>query len=197
MADAVLNGNPPDPVVAVEEDLVGSYGKTDGSFYYRANGKVNVIIKEDIYLLFVDYFANPVMTKIKNELNFSMYISKSYCLLSKECRYIIAFTFINNFQLGTETQLKDIKWLSLQTRTLTEQYNINSHGYSPIAKGPLLCEIERTNISKEASTYKCKDFPLIVTLLHTEKKDSDNYQNKGTIIAALETWETIITFTPV
>ena len=36
-----------------EEDLVGSYGKTDGSFYYRANGKVNVITKEDIYL---DYF---------------------------------------------------------------------------------------------------------------------------------------------
>ena len=36
-----------------EEDLVGSYGKTDGSFYHRANGKVNLFIKEDIYL---DYF---------------------------------------------------------------------------------------------------------------------------------------------
>ena len=36
-----------------EEDLVGSYGKTDGSFYYRAKGKVKLIIKNDIYL---DYF---------------------------------------------------------------------------------------------------------------------------------------------
>ena len=38
-----------------EEDLVGSYGKTDGTFYFRASGKVNVIIKEDIY---VDYFED-------------------------------------------------------------------------------------------------------------------------------------------
>jgi len=36
-----------------EEDLIGSYGLTDGSFYHRANGKVNVIIKKDI---FIDYF---------------------------------------------------------------------------------------------------------------------------------------------
>jgi len=36
-----------------EEDLVGSYGKTDGSFYHRAKGVVKVIVKEDIY---VDYF---------------------------------------------------------------------------------------------------------------------------------------------
>ena len=36
-----------------EEDLIGSYGKTDGSFYHRAKGKVNLFIKEDIYL---DYF---------------------------------------------------------------------------------------------------------------------------------------------
>ena len=36
-----------------EEDLVGNYGKTDGSFYYRAQNKVNVITKNDIYL---DYF---------------------------------------------------------------------------------------------------------------------------------------------
>ena len=37
-----------------EEDLVGSYGKTDGTFYYRAKGKVNIITKKDIYLDFFE-----------------------------------------------------------------------------------------------------------------------------------------------
>ena len=33
-----------------EEDLVGSYGKTDGSFWYKASGKVEQVTKNDIYL---------------------------------------------------------------------------------------------------------------------------------------------------
>lgn len=33
-----------------EEDLVGSYGKTDGSFWYRAMNKVELITKNNIYL---------------------------------------------------------------------------------------------------------------------------------------------------
>ena len=38
-----------------EEDLVGSYGKTDGTFYFKAKGKIELIIKKDIYL---DYFED-------------------------------------------------------------------------------------------------------------------------------------------
>ena len=152
-------------------------------------------INEDIYKMFTNYFSNPLMTKMKNQENkFSMYVSKAYCLLSKECMYIIVFTQIDNFPIGFEQKLENINWISLQTRTLTDQYDIKSHGYTPVAHGPLLAKIERVNITKQASTYKCNDFPLIITLLHTDKKTSDVYQNKGTIIAALETWETIVTF---
>lgn len=35
-----------------EEDLVGHYGQTDPSFWHRANGKVNVIYMNNIYLLY-------------------------------------------------------------------------------------------------------------------------------------------------
>jgi len=37
-----------------EEDLVGSYGKTDGSFWYRAKNKVELNTKNNIYL---EYYA--------------------------------------------------------------------------------------------------------------------------------------------
>jgi hypothetical protein len=84
----------------------------------------------------------------------------------------------------------------LQTRTLPydEYSNIKSHGYIPKEMGPLLAKINRTNITDEASTYECDDYPIIITLLHTRNKTSLTYQNSGTVIAALETWETIITF---
>lgn len=151
-------------------------------------------INDNIYKMFVEYFKNPIMTKMKNESNYSMYASKAYCLLSKECRYVIVFVNRDVFPIKSEKSLSDLFWVSLQTRTLSDQFDIKSHGYQPVAEGPLLEKIERINITKEASTYKCEDLPLIVTLLHTSKKNSDTYQNRGTIIAALETWETIITF---
>ena len=154
-------------------------------------------INENIYILFTNYFGNPLMTKIKNEESsrLSMYVCKAYCLLSKECRYIIVFLEMDRNPIKYETNLKNLSWKSLQTRTLSDQqFNIKSHGYTPAAVGPLTAIIERININKEASTYKCDEFPLIITLLHTEKKTAEVYQNKGTIIAALETWETIITF---
>jgi hypothetical protein len=151
-------------------------------------------VNDNIYTMFTNYFNNPIMTKIKNEDKYSMYYTKSYCLLSKECRYIIVITDMDDYPLGTENQMKNLKWISLQTRTLFEQYDIKSHGYTPIAQGPLLAHIYKEKKDEYATTYICKDLPLVVTLLHTERKNADSYQAKGTIIAALETWETIITF---
>lgn len=149
--------------------------------------------KDYIYTLFVDYFNNPIMTKIKDINNtYSMYACKMYCLLSKECRYIIAITHLNNFKLHTVEELRTMKWVSLQTRTLTEQYSVETHVYEPKAEGPLATTINRIKKDKDSSTYESSELPIIVTLLHTPKKS--NYQDKGTIVVAIETWETIITF---
>lgn len=153
-------------------------------------------VNEDIYKMFVDYLNNPIMVKTKDEEGYSVYVCKLYCLLNKDCRYIIVFTKIDTNMIGSEIKLKDLNWVSLQTRTLpSDEYsNISSHGYIPKEKGPLLSKIIRIKIEDEASTYKCDDYPLIITLLHTKNKTSTSYNNRGTIIAALETWETIVTF---
>ena len=151
--------------------------------------------KDPIYDMFTEYFNNPVLTKIKNENNLSMYITKTYCLTSTTCRYIIAFVPLDDSQIGSNNYLSDLKWLSLQTRTLGDKFpNMGTHGYSPEEKGPLMSKINRVNVTKEASTYKCTDYPLTITLLHDTKKNSDSYQNSGNIIIALETWNTIITW---
>jgi hypothetical protein len=145
--------------------------------------------------MFTEYFNNPIMTKLKNDNNLSMYVVKNYCLTSTTCRYIIVFVPIDYNNLGSEVELKDLNWISLQTRTLENTINnVKIHGYTPEEKGPLTAKINRTKITKEASIYSCEEFPITVTLLHTNKNTSTVYQPKGNVIIALETWETIITF---
>ena len=156
---------------------------------------------ENIYSYFVKYFNNPTMTKIKdiensNRQKFSMYACKVYGLLTNENRYILCITYGNNYNIGTVEELRTIHWISLQTRRLPENYQCLTHSYIAKIEGPLDEMIERIKKDEKSSTYSCENIPgIIITLLHTEKKDSNTYQNKGKIINALETFETIITFT--
>jgi hypothetical protein len=153
-------------------------------------------LKEPVYKMFSNYFKNPKMIRVKETDNFFVYLCKLYCLLNRECRFIIAFVDKKDDLLPIET-LDSLEWVSLQTRTLpnTEYKDIDVvHGYQAVASGPLLAVIERTEINESNSTYKCNKIPIIVTLLHTEKNNKDSYQNKGTVIHALETFQTIITF---
>lgn len=148
--------------------------------------------KEKMYQAFDDYFNHPTMVKIKNVHGHSMYMSKTYCLLGNECRYIVAFVQQDMIPIRAKESLATLKWVSLQTRTLPDNHNLPPHGYQPKRIGPLNVLITRTNVTDEASTYSCQDFPVTITLLHT-KKCSKEYQDRGNIIAALETYQTIVT----
>jgi hypothetical protein len=147
--------------------------------------------KEKMYKAFSDYFNNPIMYKIKDVNNHSMYMSKTSCLLTNECRYIICFLPKDNMNIGTKDSLSTLRWISLQTRAIADNHDLPAHGYHPKREGCLNIPIFRTNVTSEASTYKCDTFPLIITLLH--KKSEQDYQSRGNIIAALETYSTIIT----
>ena len=147
--------------------------------------------KDKMYTAFDNYFNHPVMVKIKDVNNHSMYMTKTACLLSNECRYIISFLPKDDSPIGSKENMKNLRWVSLQTRSLPDKHDLHSHGYQPKREGSLNVLIIRTSVTAEASTYKCESFPLIVTLLH--KKTENDYQPRGNIIAALETYSTIIT----
>lgn len=147
---------------------------------------------EDMYQMFATYFNNPIMEKTKDNNNHSFYMCKTYCLLSTMCRYIIAIIPINKEPIGTQRKLNTLPWVCIQTRTLPNQYNVSNHSYNASTKSSLNIQIERIKITEESSIYKCDQLPISITLLHTNKNTPMSYQNKGTIIAALETYETII-----
>ena len=151
--------------------------------------------KDILYKNIDEYFKHPTMVKIKNVGNYSMYMCKMYCLLSNQCRYIIAFIIDDNLPLGSQKLLKNLHWESFQTRTLDDNHELKSHGYQPTRASPLNKFIKRIDQNKESSTYLCEDFSLIITLLHTDQHPNQ-YKDEGNVLTALETYQTILTFKP-
>jgi hypothetical protein len=141
---------------------------------------------------FDDYFNHPTLYKIKDiDIKFSLYMVKTYCLLNTQCRYIIMIVPFDTNSVNFPLKMRDVDWVSLQTRELSENHKIPSHNYQPSSFLPLNKKIERIEQNESMSTYICKDYPLTIKLL--QKKGMNEFQSKGTIITALETYQTIIT----
>jgi len=149
--------------------------------------------KKTVYNAFSEYFNNPRMTKVKNTNEFSVYMSKAYCLLNKECRYLIAFVKLNLMPIKHSEDLTNLEWVSFQTRTLPDKHDLASHLYNAKRGGLLDTRIEKIDTSSEASTYTCDKLGLVITLLHT-KEGLNQYAPTGSVITALETYQTIITW---
>lgn len=148
--------------------------------------------KITLYSAIAEYFNRPVMTKTKDIEHYSIYMCKTQCMLGNVCRYLVSMVDKDINPIGTQIDLSDMNWFSFQTRTLSGDYkNVTSCGYISEKKGPLTAVIEKTKTNESSSTYKCDNFDITVTLLDT--KNSPFYQNRGTIISALETYSTVIT----
>lgn len=150
--------------------------------------------KNHVYDAFHEYFNNPVMTKIKNVSNFTLYMTKIHCMLGNSFRYLILFIQRDVNKVGTEKRMSELDWVSLQTRTLEDHHDLKQHSYQ-VRKTPALShKINITDRTEQKSTYTVDVFPLTLTLLHTRKNNSYQYQPTGTIVSALETFQTIINF---
>ena len=150
--------------------------------------------KNHVYDAFVDYFNNPTLYKIKNVNEYSMYMVKIHAMLGNAYRYLIVFIPSDFEKVGTKKILQDCEWVSLQTRTLEDHHSIPPHTYPAGLRPPLDQKIKVHNRSMEHSIYKAEKFPLDITLLHTRKNHLHQYHPTGSIISALETFQTIINF---
>jgi hypothetical protein len=148
--------------------------------------------KEFVYESFCRYFNNPVMTKVKDVGGYSVYMAKNHCLLTKECQYIIVCVENDNDGINQTKSLDSIQWISLQTRTIKDNHTLPSHSYQPARTGVMTSKITRTEKTPTTSTYSCKELPIIVTLLNKDNKSQ--YPDSGTVVTALETYKTVVTF---
>lgn len=158
--------------------------------------------KDRVYDLFSSYFGNPMMTKMRDVDSFSMYMTKIHSLLGIEFRYIIAFTHKDNSPPGLTKRMDSVRWVSLQTRALTEDHNLPPHSYVPSRLPGLDRRITLQHYDQNQYVYDVEAIPIVVTILARKSKQAaaadsrrgPEYSTTGTIVPALETYQTIITF---
>lgn len=146
---------------------------------------------EGIYRAFAEYFSNPEMYKIKDTGEYSMYLCKVEALLIVEFKYIITFVKKDPYPVGTHAKLLELKWVSLQTRILTDDHDISPYSYQPRLFPKLSNRISLEEKDGNGYTYSCMNLPLKVYLLPS--KNGPEPRENGTLIQAIETYNTIIT----
>jgi hypothetical protein len=147
---------------------------------------------DTVYRVFSEYFDNPTMTKLKDIDNYSMYISKIYCMLGIQHRYIYIFTYKDGNTIGHKDRLSHFNWISFQTRTVDDDHKLDSHNYIPRRLPGLNKKITLQKHDRNAYTYSVEDYPIVVTLLPVRKEGME-YTASGTLLTALETYQTIVT----
>lgn len=151
--------------------------------------------KDYTYQLFANYFDHISLEKVRDEGQFSIYMAQFPCLLLNEQRFIVVMTPKDNFPPSYLKSIDELRWVSLQTRTLQAEYpDLIQQSYQQ--KQISLYEKDLSIISRNRSisVYKVEDLPLQVSLLHTRGNEYE-YPNQGNLVAALETFRTIIQFT--
>ena len=145
-----------------------------------------------IYNLFTYYFDNPTMKKISEQGVSSVYSAKLNSGLMLDNKYLIAVTNMDNTKMGDLRRLSELKWNSIQTRTLRENSNGPTFSYNPKKTKPFSEKIFLTKREANSSVYRHENLrELSVTLLNSEKMQFE-YPPEGTLKAALETYRTVI-----
>jgi hypothetical protein len=147
----------------------------------------------DINNLFAQYFAGLNLYKTKDYNAYSVWNAKIYSVLGSYHRYVILITPIDEYPIGASRPFETIRWVSLQTRTITDKYNIPEQSYSQTRIPELNQKIIRDKGKKDIFLYYCPALPsLEITLLQTHANEA--YLDTGNIISAIETFQTIFTF---
>ena len=155
-------------------------------------GQIINDVEEDIllYKCFTEYFNNPKMTKIVSKEGKSIYGVKIKGN-NIDNKFIIVFINEDNLNIGRTKHLSELHWDSLQTRTLDTKYNVDTHSYEIRKYKELLHSIHKKETNEKNCSYTCEGLPLKIVLLNY-KNQYHSYKEKGTLLSAIETYNTIL-----
>ena len=154
----------------------------------------NFNLKRDQFRnLIVEYYQNPTLQKLKNTKTDSIYIARVDNNLLAEKQYIVATCNRDNLPIGMMVSLANIRWNSFQTRYLKD-INAISFTFTIPKDEKFNLQLQLVERQEEISKYRVQNNKLVsISLLHNNKNLYE-YPNTGTLITALETFKTIITF---
>lgn len=149
--------------------------------------------KEHMFALITRYYDSPTLVKIRDDQDYSMYGIQLPCFLLNEKRYLIALCPLDAFPNHTRRPLKDLRWVSLQARSLQDEQmaSLPVHSYQIKRDEAYTVPLKVHHRSSKISTYRNEDYPIEVSLLHTRSHEYE-YPNEGSLVSALETYQTIV-----
>ena len=149
--------------------------------------------KIDVYNYFIEYFNNPHMQKLKDlKGGYVMYCCKIKSMLSKDKKYIFVIVSPEQDNSSKMAYLNDLNWDILQTRTIEDNHAVPVHDYKHKNTSQSIKVFEKGD---DMYKYTCHEFPNIVVSLMFTKNQTRVYENNGGLDAAIETYNTIISFT--
>lgn len=160
--------------------------------------------RQYVYDTMVKYFQDPVMYKVQSknsEENSDMFGVRIESYLLKDRRFLIVMVpKDDSVPYFHPKKLSDLMWTVLQTRNLVEEdeildrlpairYEIKRDAFEGYM---IRCE----NATEEVTSYEVQPhLPIKVHLLH-RKKGKFEYSENGTILAAIETFQTLLCMLP-
>lgn len=150
-------------------------------------------VREAVYDAFAEYYKNPQMLKTEQKDGCGIYMAKLEGLMGIHKRYIVAIVNGDRRPTNTSHSLRELEWDSFQTRTLEKNMSIRPIIHVARTGTPLDDVIVRVEQDLKKSVYKAKKSNLVITLLRP-KEMTANFQEKGTVASALETFNTIVVF---
>lgn len=167
------------------ENKMSNYGQVIGRFNIQ---------KENIYEMMVEYFGDLEMTKMKDQEAHSIYMAKINSMLKNGNRYVIIIVNRDSNELDNKVPLSSLRWVCFQTRTLSDFHNIPKQSYTIKRNDIYNSKIRVNKRSTKETEYDSEMYSsILITLLHSKGIEYE-YPNEGTIQAALETFQTIVTF---
>lgn len=145
----------------------------------------------EVYNDFIQYFGNPMMTKISTMKNNSIYAVRRSINNDNGNKYILVYSKEDGRPIGSTKPLTEIHWDSFQTRVLKKDYDVLNHAYETRKFSKFETTIHRVEKKEDSSTYICNGIPVKVILLDS-KNQHFNYKAKGTLLSAIETYNTIL-----
>lgn len=144
------------------------------------------------------YFDRPLLQKVKDEGDTSVYMCRLSSLLLKEHRYLVAIITMDQEPIGAIQPLSDLSWKYFQARVLEgDMYaGIIQHAYVTKAEKATNWSVVKIKSTSQYSIFQDEQsrFPVEITLLHTAN-DEYEYPSRGTFASCLETFQTMIRFT--
>ena len=168
---------------------------TASNINYSSPHSMTDLIRDKISNL----YNNFVMTKVGQYETHGIYKALVNSLTSNSSKFIVAIVPNDNVPIGREKLLSSLKWVSFQTRTTTNilrefgNIELRPQSYYITSDNNISDVVNLVDEKHSNFLYIPDNLPLKIEVL--KLKNDDSFANKGTVMSALELYQTVLSIT--